>query len=380
MSLFFAGVLEQEKKHNPLTFLLVLNSGHMVPLDHPRPALDMITRFLEGKSFSDGEQKTISVGSCSDPRFDCAAESGAACASSSGDADPAESTAEPISTSNPRITGAPRVGRDFAVVEFEHDGVRVEGSSYALEAEPEEGIGSGGVGGVGGSGGGGGRIGNYMVTYEARSSPDGIVGYCMSSPVRIDHLIPGRTYTFSVTAVYSDWVTGEGGDDARGSDGRGVVRSEPSVGSSAVTPGCGAVKTEEGELEGTRESVKGSPETIDQACSGHGVCREGGEAGECTCESGYAGDVCDMFYAGDARGGGGTRTGDTEEPGAGYIKVLLEKDLPMLKDSGEVRAIHFSGGRVSALAILLVITALIRAVYPKELDHYLGAVYPTQSR
>ncbi|CAM9648366.1 unnamed protein product [Ascophyllum nodosum] len=292
----------KEKKHNPLTFLLVLNSGHMVPLDHPRPALDMITRFLEGKSFSDGEQKTISVGSCSDPRFDCAAESGAACASSSGDADPAESTAEPISTSNPRITGAPRVGRDFAVVEFEHDG-------------PEEGIGSGGVGGVGGNGGGGGRIGNYMVTYEARSSPDGIVGYCMSSPVRIDHLIPGRTYTFSVTAVYSDWVTGEGGDDARGSDGRGVVRSEPSVGSSAVTPGCGA--------------------TIDQACSGHGVCREGGEAGECTCESGYAGDVCDMFYAGDARGGGGTRTGDTEEPGAGYIKVLLEKDLPMLKDSGE---------------------------------------------
>jgi hypothetical protein len=33
---------------------LVLNSGHMVPLDVPKIALDMISRFLSGKDFSSG--------------------------------------------------------------------------------------------------------------------------------------------------------------------------------------------------------------------------------------------------------------------------------------------------------------------------------------
>ncbi|CAN0491871.1 unnamed protein product, partial [Laminaria digitata] len=41
---------------NPLTFLVVLNSGHMVPLDRPRPALDMLTRFIRGLPFADSPQ------------------------------------------------------------------------------------------------------------------------------------------------------------------------------------------------------------------------------------------------------------------------------------------------------------------------------------
>ncbi|CAN0104491.1 unnamed protein product, partial [Ectocarpus fasciculatus] len=54
----------QEKPGNPLTFLVVLNSGHMVPLDQPRAALDMLKRFLSGDAFSDGEQALVSVGPC----------------------------------------------------------------------------------------------------------------------------------------------------------------------------------------------------------------------------------------------------------------------------------------------------------------------------
>ncbi|CAN0480715.1 unnamed protein product, partial [Hapterophycus canaliculatus] len=44
------------------------------------------------------------------------------------------------------------------------------------------------------------------VYFEVRSSPDGIVGSGSSPPVRVDGLTPGRTYTFSVTAVHSDVV------------------------------------------------------------------------------------------------------------------------------------------------------------------------------
>ncbi|CAN0480730.1 unnamed protein product, partial [Hapterophycus canaliculatus] len=55
-------VFEQEKPGVPLTFLVVLNSGHMVPLDQPRAALDMLRRFVRGQPFSDSEQASIGVG------------------------------------------------------------------------------------------------------------------------------------------------------------------------------------------------------------------------------------------------------------------------------------------------------------------------------
>lgn len=34
-----------------LTMLQVLGAGHMVPMDQPVNALDMLTRFLDGKPF-----------------------------------------------------------------------------------------------------------------------------------------------------------------------------------------------------------------------------------------------------------------------------------------------------------------------------------------
>lgn len=305
-------IVEQEKKGNPLTFLVVLNSGHMVPLDHPRPSLDLITRFLKGKPFSDSEQKAIGVGSCSDPKIDCTAdEECAGYAAALSEATKVDKIS--ISTSPPRVLGVPRVGGDFAIVEFEHGGVR-RGGGWA------------GIGGNKGKG-----DGEADVNYEVRSSPDGHVGYGSSSPVKVNNLTPGRTYTFSVTAVYSDWATGEGEDDAQDSDGWKIVRSEGSVGSPAVTPGCGP-----GDGKGRRMSAMDSPETIDEACSGHGVCKEGGETGVCTCENGYFGDACSMFFAREARWSGGAKDG-TEEGSAGSIKILAEKDIAILKGYGKVR-------------------------------------------
>ena len=38
----------------PLSLLLVLGSGHMVPMDKPEDALDMLHRFIKSKSFADG--------------------------------------------------------------------------------------------------------------------------------------------------------------------------------------------------------------------------------------------------------------------------------------------------------------------------------------
>jgi len=40
-----------------LTNVLVLDSGHMVPLDQPEAALDLMQRFVSGASLSDGNQK-----------------------------------------------------------------------------------------------------------------------------------------------------------------------------------------------------------------------------------------------------------------------------------------------------------------------------------
>ena len=44
------------KSTDALTFLIVLNAGHMVPLDVPEAALDMITRFISGRKLGDKPQ------------------------------------------------------------------------------------------------------------------------------------------------------------------------------------------------------------------------------------------------------------------------------------------------------------------------------------
>ena len=38
-----------QKKYGPLIFLKVHNAGHLVPMDQPEAALDMIQRWLQGK-------------------------------------------------------------------------------------------------------------------------------------------------------------------------------------------------------------------------------------------------------------------------------------------------------------------------------------------
>lgn len=44
------------KSDGQLTYLIVLDSGHMVPMDVPSNALEMISRFLENESFQDRSQ------------------------------------------------------------------------------------------------------------------------------------------------------------------------------------------------------------------------------------------------------------------------------------------------------------------------------------
>ena len=47
------------RNSGPLTLLLVMGSGHMVPLDRPSEALDMLRRFIDGKNFADADTKAI---------------------------------------------------------------------------------------------------------------------------------------------------------------------------------------------------------------------------------------------------------------------------------------------------------------------------------
>ena len=41
------------KSHRGLDFVVIYNSGHLVPFNQPRNALDLFTRFLENRTFSD---------------------------------------------------------------------------------------------------------------------------------------------------------------------------------------------------------------------------------------------------------------------------------------------------------------------------------------
>lgn len=271
----------------------------MVPLDQPRAALDMLRRFLVDQAFSDSEQTSLGVGSCSGKdALDC---------------DHDEALASPAAADRltapapPEIMSTPKVGPDFAVVDF------VPGGG---DADSDEEVAS-------------------AISFEVRSSPDGKVGSGASPPVRVDGLTPGRAYTFTVTAVRSALaVAAVGGvsgtiDAEEDGLGQGVVRSEPSVGSPAVTPGCG----------------KEASGPVQRDCSGHGTCKEDGSAGACVCENGYAGDKCEVMLAGGVRGGGGGTLASSPEMGgvvahargAGDIKVLLEEDVPMLNRSTKVR-------------------------------------------
>jgi len=49
------------KEYNGLFFVVVYNSGHMVPYNQPVPAFDLLTRFLRGESFIDNELPQLRV-------------------------------------------------------------------------------------------------------------------------------------------------------------------------------------------------------------------------------------------------------------------------------------------------------------------------------
>ena len=49
------------KKFNNLQFVVVYNSGHFVPINQAQNALDMIGRFLDGKSLGDKELPTFPI-------------------------------------------------------------------------------------------------------------------------------------------------------------------------------------------------------------------------------------------------------------------------------------------------------------------------------
>jgi pimeloyl-ACP methyl ester carboxylesterase len=49
------------KEHGNLAFVVVYNSGHMVPYNQPIPAYDLLSRFLQKKSFLDLELPTIRI-------------------------------------------------------------------------------------------------------------------------------------------------------------------------------------------------------------------------------------------------------------------------------------------------------------------------------
>ncbi|CAM9829589.1 unnamed protein product, partial [Ectocarpus sp. 13 AM-2016] len=335
----------KEKRGNPLTFLLVLNSGHMVPLDQPRAALDMLKRFLSGDAFSDGEQALVSVGPCDPGDEDCDD------AGFPADFHPAVELVPGtggggVTPPAPRVVGTPVVRRDSAVVEF-------------VPGDEQDGAGGASLAATGGGGGGEAAV----VSFEARSSPDGLVGTGPASPVVVEGLTPGRTYTFAVTAVYAEAgaAAGEGGE----------ARSVPSVGSPAVTPGCG--------------------QDGGGACGGRGTCREGGHEGICVCENGYGGDVCDVLLAagGGLKGGGGGSSGGSFVGPDGYdgdIKLLLEEDIPMLK-SAETTKCNGCGVGIQFLLrpgsfrdpefVLAIRTP--RVLPPSEVNTENGGIIPSSS-
>jgi len=53
------------KEWNGLTFVVVYNSGHMVPYNQPKPGLDLVTRFLTQSSFMDTELPTLRINKAS---------------------------------------------------------------------------------------------------------------------------------------------------------------------------------------------------------------------------------------------------------------------------------------------------------------------------
>jgi hypothetical protein len=64
------------KAHAGLEFVVVYNSGHLVPLNQPKHALDLVTRFVMGQSFADAPLPVYTGGAGGADGKDGASEAG----------------------------------------------------------------------------------------------------------------------------------------------------------------------------------------------------------------------------------------------------------------------------------------------------------------
>mmetsp|Transcript_4542 Transcript_4542/g.5811 ORF Transcript_4542/g.5811 Transcript_4542/m.5811 type:complete len:709 (-) Transcript_4542:153-2279(-) len=176
------------RNFGPLSLLLVLDSGHMVPLDKPKQALDMITRFIKKKSFADSK--------------------GGIKARSFVSSEVQDSSIKP-----PVIQEDPLPGDTMVAVSFEHNrGEAPRRSSGSTSSSSSSSSSSSGL---------------YVVT----SSPEGITAIGSSSPIVVTGLTNGIAYTFTVISeIHENNI---------------IKQSLPSAGSIVVTPGCGASLTDD---------------------------------------------------------------------------------------------------------------------------------------
>jgi hypothetical protein len=153
--------------NNGLSYLMVLDAGHMVPMNVPEAAQDMIERFLQGTAFGMRSQAVDLPVTAGPWPF--------------APSTPGAPVQPPAPLSSPVITK----------VETSSESARISFSTT-----------------------GGGSV--FMVS----SSPGGITSQGDKSPLVVDGLEAGTAYTFTVVTIEGD------------------RRSEASLGSEAVTPGC----------------------------------------------------------------------------------------------------------------------------------------------
>ncbi|CAM9835525.1 unnamed protein product, partial [Choristocarpus tenellus] len=202
----------QSAEGNPLTFLVVLGAGHMVPLDVPEAALEMLGRFLNDQTFADASQglKQLPVPASGDGPTQggtAVLSTGKAC---EGDqfVEGVLSALEGVVVRMPVEVGTPMVGLNYVLVPFQASSKPPGLLSKLPGLMGGEVLSSEVVGNVGGGGW-------RQDGYEVVSSPGGLLGVGEESPVRVEGLTPGKAYTFSVSALWS-WhgkdVAGEGGE------------------------------------------------------------------------------------------------------------------------------------------------------------------------
>jgi len=226
-----------------LSLLLVLNSGHMVPLDKPVEALDMITRFIRQRAFAD----------------------------SKGGISPRSSVSDIVQDSAllpPVIEEPPLPGNKMVAVSFIHNREANVHSSGGVES----------------------GSGRYIVT----SSPHGVTAEGLSSPIVVKGLVNGVAYTFSVVSEVHEASVIRTSIPSAGSvavtPGCGAALSDDLVNGRSLLVDRGE---EENSAAADYDSMELSltQATFRVGCR-HGVCATDGEKDRCLCFPGYTGEDC----------------------------------------------------------------------------------------